>query len=121
MCKKLPTHGFRWMTEKELKNWRNLPCILEVDLHYPDHLHDLHNDYPLAPERLDAGCVDKLMPNLRDKEKYVIHHQALKQCVELGLEVTKIHRGITFEESEWLKPYIDLNTKLRTKAAISSN
>ena len=117
MSKPLPTHGFRWMTNQELKGWKNLPCILEVDLVYPQQLHDLHNDYPLAPERLIVNKVEKLMPNLNDKVKYVVHHETLKVYESLGLKVTKIHRGITFEESAWLKPYIDLNTNLRAKAA----
>ena len=60
--------------------------------------------------------VEKLIPNLRDKEKYVLHYKNLKQYLDLGLELTCIHRGFKFEESEWLKPYIDMNTKLRTKA-----
>ena len=49
MIQKLPFRGFRWVTQEELSNWRGMPCILEVDLRYPEHLHDLHNDYPLAP------------------------------------------------------------------------
>ncbi|KAK3698312.1 hypothetical protein QZH41_006011 [Actinostola sp. cb2023] len=116
MSKPLPTHNFKWMTEQELMGWQNHPCILEVDLEYPHNLHDLHNDYPLAPERLIIDKTEKLIPNLNNKTKYVIHHAALKQYENLGLKVTKIHRGITFKESEWLKPYIDLNTNLRTKA-----
>ena len=60
--------------------------------------------------------VEKLIPNLNNKNKYVVHHEALKLYVSLGLKVTKIHRGITFEESAWLKTYIDLNTDLRAKA-----
>ena len=59
--------------------------------------------------------VEKLIPNLRDKEKYVLHYENLTQYLDLGLKLTCIHRGIRFEESEWLKPYIDMNTKLRTK------
>ena len=90
-------------------------CILEVDLEYPKELHNLHNDYPLAPEQIKVNKVEKLIPNLRDKEKYVLHYKNLKQYLGLGLELTRIHRGIKFEESEWLKPYIDMNTKLRTK------
>ena len=116
MCKPLPTKGFRWMEKEELKNWKSMPCILEVDLEYPEHLHDLHNDYPLAPERITVNKVEKLIPNLNDKKNYVIHHETLKLYLSLGLKLTKIHRGITFEESAWLKPYIDLNTNLRAKA-----
>ena len=116
MSMKLPTHGFKWMNKYELNNWENYSCILEVDLEYPEELHDLHNDYPLAPEQIEVNKVEKLIPNLRDKENYVLHYENLKQYLDLGLELTRIHRGIKFEESEWLKPYIDMNTKLRTKA-----
>ena len=116
MCKPLPTKGFKWMTKEELKDWKSMPCILEVDLTYPEHLHDLHNDYPLAPERITVNKVEKLIPNLNDKTKYVIHHETLKLYLSLGLKLTKIHRGITFDECAWLKPYIDLNTDLRAKA-----
>ena len=49
MMKPLPVGDFKWMDEKELKHWEDFPCILEVDLEYPRDLHDLHNDYPLAP------------------------------------------------------------------------
>ena len=117
MSMKLPTHGFKWMNDKELPVWRKIPCILEVDLEYPKELHDLHNDYPLALERVKCkNNVEKLMPNLRNKEKYVLHYKNLSQYLDLGLRLTRIHRGIKFEESEWLKSYIDTNTKLRTKA-----
>ena len=60
--------------------------------------------------------IEKLIPNLRYKERYVLHHENLKQYLDLGLRLTHVHRGIKFEESEWLKPYIDFNTKLRAKA-----
>ena len=116
MCKPLPTKGFRWMEKEELKDWKSMPCILEVDLTYPEKLHDLHNDYPLAPERVTVNKVEKLIPNLNDKKNYVIHHETLKLYLSLGLKLTKIHRGITFKESSCLKPYIDLNTDLRAKA-----
>ena len=116
MCKPLATHGFKWMDDDELTSWKKHACILEVDLEYPKQLHDLHNDYPLAPERLVLGKVEKLVPNLNDKTKYVLHYENLKLYESLGLKITKIHRGIKFEESPWLKKYIDLNTDLRSKA-----
>ena len=116
MSKPLPTHGFEWMSESELENWKSMPCILEVDLDYPKHLHDMHSDYPLAPERMNINKVEKLVPNLNNKKNYVIHYENLKQYEELGLKITKIHRGIKFEDRDWLKEYIDLNTNLRTKA-----
>ena len=87
MSKPLPVRGFRWMTEDELFNWKSMPCILEVDLDYPESLHDVHNDYPLAPERMKINKVDKLVPNLNNKEKYVIHHTNLKLYERLGLVI----------------------------------
>jgi len=88
----------------------------EVDLEYPKKLHDLHNEYPLAPERIEINKVEKLIPNSNEKKKYVLHHKNLKQYLDLGLKLTKIHRGISLDEKAWLKPYIELNTNLRSKA-----
>ena len=126
MSEKLPTHGFKWLTSGEMEKlfnnqivqvWEKIPCILEVDLEYPEKLHDLHNDYPLCPERVECkNRVEKLIPNLRDKTKYIIHYKNLIQCLKLGMKLKKIHRGIKFIESDWLKPYIEMNTRLRTKA-----
>ena len=126
MSEKLPTHGFKWLSNKEIKNlynnqivqvWEKTPCILEVDLEYPEELHDLHNDYPLCPESVECEKgVKKLIPNLRDKNNYVIHYKNLMQCLKLGMKLKKIHRGIKFIESDFMKPYIDMNTNLRTQA-----
>ena len=96
-------------------------CFLEVDLEYPEDLHDLRNDYPLAPERIKIRNVEKLIPNLKNKTTYVVHYENLKLYESLRLEITKIHRGIKFEESAWLKEYINLNTKLRMEAKKSGN
>ena len=124
MSMKLPTHSFKWLTggeiEKLYENLYNLnktPCILEVDLQYPEKLHDSHNDYPLCPEGVKCkNGVEKLIPNLRDKKKYVLHYKNLIQCLKQGMKLKRIYRGIKFVESEWMKPYIDMNTELRTKA-----
>ena len=116
MSQKLPHANFKWMSKQELDEWRYIACILEVEIEYPEELHDLHNDYPLAPERLMMNGVEKLIPNLNDKERYVVHHETLKLYESLGLKIKKIHRGIKFTESEWLKEYIDLNTKLRAQS-----
>ena len=116
MCNPLPVGNFKWMSDSELTDWKNHSSVLEVDLEYPEDLHDLHNDYLLAPERLKIGGVEKLIPNLCNKSKYIIHHKTLKRYESLGLKIMRIHRGIKFEESAWLKPYITLNTDLRTNA-----
>ena len=116
MSRHLPTHGFKWMKTSELETWELHSCILEVDLEYPKKLHDLHNDYPLAPEQIVVNKFEKLIPNLWNKKNYVIHYENLKQYLNLGLKLTNIHRGIKFKESQWLKKYIALNTDLKTKA-----
>ena len=116
MSKPLPTHGFKWMKVDELETWELHSCILEVDLEYPKSLHDLHSNYPLAPEQIEVNKVPKLIPNLGDKKKYILHYENLKQCLRLGLKLTHTHRGIKFKESPWLEKYIILNTKLRTQA-----
>ena len=92
MSKPLPTHNFRWMTEEELQDLENIPCILEVDLAYPWYLHDLHNDYPLAPEHLKINKVVKLVMTLGSKTEYVLHRENLKLYLKHGLILTKIFR-----------------------------
>jgi len=79
-------------------------------------LHDLHKDYPFCPERITINKVEKLIPTLCNKKNYVIHYKALKQCLKHGLKLKKIHKVLTFDESNKLKNYIDNNTKLRALA-----
>ena len=144
MSRPLPTHGFDWLTKEEIDELdvAQVPedsedgYILEVDLRYPKHLHNLHNDYPLAPEQkavtsemlspysqhlakelnLGSGSVPKLVPNLADKKNYIVHYENLKLYLSLGLEITKIHRVLTFKQSAWLEPYINMNTRRRAAA-----
>ena len=110
------------MGQDELTNWKQLSDgegagrILEFDLEYPKELPDLHNDYPLAPELMEVNKIEKLIPNLNNKSNYIIHHESLKLYEELGLRITKIHRGIKFVESNWLEPYIMKNTNLRMQS-----
>ena len=111
--------------------------ILQVDLEYPDELHVLHNDYPLAPEKLaipydmlsdyfkklqtnmekKIGNVKKLVTNLSDKTNYVLHYRNLQLYLFLGMELTKIHKVLKFKQSDWMKNYIDFNTEKRKNAA----
>ena len=67
-------------------------------------------------ERMEINGVEKLVPNLRDKKNYVIYIQALNQALQHGLRLDRIHRAIEFDQSPWLKTYIDFNTQLRTAA-----
>ena len=122
MHRSFPLRDFEWMEEDKLTKWEEIlqkdgkGCVLEVDLEYPSHLHDDHNDYPLAPEKLTINGVDKLTPNLQDKKNMVLHAASLQQYRSLGMKLQKIHRGIKFHEEEYMKPFIELNTKMRTAA-----
>ena len=144
MSQHLPTGNFKWMSKKKIdeldlakyKDDSNRGLILEVDLKYPKKLHDLHNEYSLAPEKIrvtedmlsnyckkiaakyniSTGLVSKLIPNLRSKEKYVLHYRNLQLYLNLGMKVTKVHRVLQFDQSPWLKQYIDFNTEKRKNA-----
>ena len=127
MSKKLPVNGFRWLdsdkineiNEEFIKNYNendNKGYIFEVDVRYPKRLHDLHSDLPFLPERIEINKCKKLIYNLSNKKKYVIHVNSLKQALNHGLKLKKIHRVIEFNQKEWLKPYIDMNTELRKAA-----
>ena len=90
--------------------------LLEVDVSYPRELHDSHNDLPFMCEKMEINGVKKLVSNLHNKQNYVIHIRALDQALSHGLILECIHRAIEFDQSAWMKPYIDFNTQLRTKA-----
>ena len=139
-----PPAGFDSSNRMRLKHWQwwgAYPTIaedgyiFEVDLSYPQHLHDAHDDYPFAPEL--GICRDmyspaqqtvfpqtapqrKLTPNLRDKVRYVVQYSNLKLYLQLGPVVTRIHRVLTFKQSTWFKTYIDFNTHQRSLAGSSS-
>ena len=90
--------------------------ILEVDVNYPKNLHGLHEHLPFLPERMKIGKCNKLACNLNDKKNYVVHIRSLKQALNHGLILKKVHRVIQFNQEAWLRPYIDMNTELRKKA-----
>ena len=87
-----------------------------MDVKYLKRLHELHSDLPFLPERIKIDKCNKLVCNLFNKKKYVIHINSLKQALNHGLKLKKIHRVIEFNQEEWLKPNIDMNTELRKKA-----
>ena len=121
MSQPLPTGGFKWVDVNpneisELATRTDKGYILEVDVSYPKDLHDSHNDLPFMCERMEINGAEKLVPNLRDKKSYVIHIQALNQVLQHGLRLHRIHQAIEFDQSPWLKTYIDFNTQLRTAA-----
>ena len=94
----------------------NKGYILDVDVDYPSKLQNLHSDLPLLPERMVINNTKKLVCNLNDKKNYIVHINVLKQALDHGLKLKKVHRIIEFEQEAWLKEYIDVNTELRKKA-----
>ena len=120
MPQPLPTGGFKWVNVNpdqinELAHG-DKGYLLEVDMRYPTEIHDSHNELPFLNERMEINGVTKLVPNLRNKTKYVVHLRALAQALKHGLVLEHIHRAIEFNQSAWMKPYIDFNTKLRSLA-----
>ena len=124
MSKKLPVNEFKWLdsnkiNEEFIKNYNEnnkKGYILEVDVMYRKKLHNLHSDLPFLPERMEINKCKKLVCNLYNKKKYVVHVNALKQALNHGLKLKKIHRFIEFNQKAWLKPYIEMNTELRKLA-----
>ena len=90
--------------------------IFEVDVKHPKRLHELHSDLPFLSERMQVNKCKKLVCNLFNKKKYVAHINTLKQALNHGLKLKKIHRVIEFNQEAWLNPYIDMNTELRKLA-----
>ena len=139
MSQYLPTGGFEWVEVSENEDWVDFILkqgdeqeegyFLEVDLEYPEELHDLHDTYPCAPERFkieekylsehqkklgkEYGAKygsEKLCLILMDKENYILHYKNLKQYLSI------VHIVLKFKQSPWLKEYIDMNTQFRQEA-----
>ena len=135
MSQSLPTGRFKWLKEDKwddiFKNKERIGHFIECDLEYPKELHYLHNDYPLAPEKLivQEDCLSpfcknlkekfglasdkttKLIPTLFNKENYVLYVRNLSLYKDLGMKLTKIHRVLQFNESPWFAKYIYFNIK----------
>ena len=125
MFQKLPVSGFKWKKsvskfgEEFIKSYdedSNRRCIPEVDVEYPKDLRNLYSDLPFLSERIEFKKCSKLLWNFYDKKEYVTHIRYLKQALNLGLILKKVHRVIRFNQEGWLKPYIEKNTNLRIKA-----
>jgi hypothetical protein len=138
MCQKLPYKNFQWDYNFDINCDvdGDTGYILEVDLDYPTELHDLHNNYPLAPEKLIVNTnwlsdfskamkdellisddnTSKLVCTLGSKKNYVLHIKNLKLYLSLGMKLTKIHKVLSFQQKSWLEPYISHNNAQRKKA-----
>ena len=130
MSQALPTSGFKWMKDLTVKKVIDIldknrnplvknGYIFEVDLEYPKELWKSHNDYPLAPERVKVDGVEKLICHFKPRLNYVVHYVNLRQYLEMGMVLTAVHKGISFNQSPWMEPYIRKNTELRKSAANS--
>ena len=124
-AQKLSANCFEWVEklsqfkEDFIKNYdedSNKGYFLEVDVEYPKKLFTLHSDLPFLPERNKIKQCNQLVCNVHDKKNYVVHIRALKQALNHGLILKKVHRIIQFNQKALLKPYINMNTKLRTEA-----
>ena len=125
VSQKVPVNGFKWVNdlsrfnEDFIKNYNensDVGYFLEVDVEYPKQLFSSNKELPFLPERKKLEKVEKLVCNIEDKEKYVIHIRGLKQVLNNGLILKEVHRVIRFNEEAWLKLYIDMNAKLRKEA-----
>ena len=141
MIQNLPYGGFKWIDPErfnlsDVRGDSEVGHILEVDLTYPTELHDAHNEYPYCCEHttlkddllspyakhiaekheLTIGRSSKLISSLTDKKRYVIHEMNLKQAVDSGLVLTKIHRVVEFKQKPWMKDFIDFNIDKRKKS-----
>ena len=137
MSEYLPYEGFKCLENIDkfdvmsINDKSLIGYILEVDLEYPDKLHKLHNGLQLAPKKLSVsgnmlsnycqkiaseyeikvGDVKKSIPNLGNKTNYVVYYRNFQLYLSLGMKLTKIHRIFKSKQSDWMKKYIDFNTK----------
>ena len=142
MSEYLPYGEFEWLKNVDsfdvmsINKKSVVGYILEVDLKYLNESHELHNDYPLAPEKrtvtndilsnyckgiadkydIKVGDVKKLIPNLGNKTKYVLHYRNLQLYLTLGMKLIKIYRVLKFKQSDWMKKYIEFSAEKRKNA-----
>ena len=125
MTQKLPVNNCEWIedtsqfNEDFIKNYneeRNEGYFLEVDIQYPEKLYELYNYLPFLSERMKFKKLENLVTNIYNKTEFVIHIGNLKQALNHRLLLKKVHGVIKCYQNSWLKPYINVNAKLREKA-----
>ncbi|KAE9523791.1 hypothetical protein AGLY_015851 [Aphis glycines] len=123
MLTELPFKDFEWVDDlnidvTKIPDDSEVGYILEVDIDYPQYLHEKHNDFPFLPlnECPPNSKVKKLITTLSSKKKYILHYKNLKQAIANGLKLVKIHRAIKFSQSKWMASYIELCTRMRREA-----
>ena len=125
MSQKLLLKYFKWVEDVSELNEDFIKCysdesderyFLEVDVQYPENLHNLYYGLSLLPKRIKIKKVDKLLGNLHDNEEYILHIRNFKKALNYKLVFEKVHRVIKFKQKLWSKQYIDKNTDLRKKS-----
>ena len=125
MSQKLPVNGLKWVKnlskfhERFIKSYNensDRGYFLEIDVEFPKNLFSSHKDFSCVPERKTIGKVGKHVCSVEGKEKYAVPIRTLKQALNPGLILKRVHRVIQFNQKSWLKPYIDMNTKLKKEA-----
>ena len=127
MSQKLAVRNFKWIEKDDIskfdetfiKNYDengDKGYILEVNVEYPEKICMLHSDLAFLPERMKINKCTKLTCTIQNNENCVIHIRSLKQAVNHGLKLKKVHRIIQFDQEAWLKPYVDMNTDLTKDA-----
>jgi hypothetical protein len=141
----MPLSNFAWVSKEEFEmldifsmtDMQTTGYIFEVDLEYPKQLHKAHNSFPLAPQHLviteqllspyakmchkalndkETYSAKKLCATFIERKKYVVHYMNLKLYLELGMKLKKIHRVLSFNQSNFLAKYIAKCTKLRQRS-----
>ena len=112
MSQKLPVGSFKWVKNvskinkdfiKNCDEDSKKEYIPEVNVEYPKNFHDLHSDFPFLPERMKVNKCNKRVCSLYDKNNYVVHIRSLKQALNHGQILKKVHRVIKFNQESWLK------------------
>ena len=125
MSQKLPVNGFKGVNDLSqfkqsfIKNYdenSDIGYFLEVDIDCPKELFNFYKDLPFLPKRKKVKKVEKLICSIEDKNNYVIQIRALKQALNHGLKLKRLHRIIQFKQKACLKIYIDMNTEVRKNA-----
>ena len=121
MSQKLPVRNFKWIEKDDISKFdeefiKNYDENSEVDVKYPEKIRMLHSNLAFLPETIKINKCTKLTCTIQNKENYLIHIRALKEAINHGLKLKKVHKVIEFDQEAWLKPYIDMNTDLRKQA-----
>lgn len=120
MSKYIPYAGYKWLNPNTNLDILYIYIFIYIfiyiylDIEYPTHLHDEHRDLPFLPVK--GSNQHKLLNTLHNKQKYICHYVNLKQAINHGLKVTKVHRILQFFQSPWLTKYVELNTVKRQQA-----